>query len=174
MTAKTPEQIAAEAQAAADKKAQAAADKAAAKAAKDAAAQLAKQEKANAAAAAKAAAAAAKQAKADEKAKAAEEAKAAKAAKAAVKQPEQNSIVRPKADTNCGKIWAIADSLSAKIGAPVTIKALDEIARAEGYNEATIKTQYARWRKFHGVTGRLVADKPATETPAEGSSAAAE
>ena len=89
--------------------------------------------------------------------------KAAKqAAKQTEKQPEQNGIVRPKAGTSCGKIWALADSLSQKIGAPVTIKALAEIAEAEGYNEATIKTQYARWRKYHGVTGRLVSAPVAT------------
>lgn len=122
--------------------------------------------------ASKAAAKAAEKAAKDEaKAAAAAAKEAAKAAKAAQKQVVQNDVTRPKEASSCGKIWAIADQLSAKHKAPVTIKQLEEIALAEGFNPATIKTQYARWRKFHGVTGRVVtveASAPATaETPAE-------
>lgn len=92
---------------------------------------------------------------ADKKAKAEAKAaakKAAKDAKDASKMPEQNGIRRPKADTTCGKVWAIFDQLSAKTGAPATIG--DSLKAAEGVAEATVRTQYARWRKFHGITGR--------------------
>lgn len=84
--------------------------------------------------------------------------KAAKeAGKAASKQPEQNSIRRPKADTITGKVWDTFDAISAETGAPATIS--EAIKRSTGVAEATVRTQYARWRKFHGISGR--AEKPA-------------
>jgi membrane protein involved in colicin uptake len=84
--------------------------------------------------------------------------KAAKEAeKAAAKQPEQNGIRRPKADTITGKVWAVFDELSQKAGAPATIG--DSLKAAAGTAEATVRTQYARWRKFHGISGRT--EKPA-------------
>lgn len=158
---------AAKAQAAAEKQ-RLADEKKAAKAAEAKAKAEAKAAEAKAKADAKAAEKAAKEA-AKEAAKAEKE--AAKAAKAAQKQVVQNDVTRPKEASSCGKIWAIADQLSAKHKAPVTIKQLEEIALAEGFNPATIKTQYARWRKFHGVTGRVVTVEAkadtAVETPAE-------
>lgn len=178
MSEKTAEQIAAE-KAQKDLEAKAEKERLAAqkKAEKEAKAAEAKAEKERLTAEKKAKAEAAKAEK--EAAKAAKEAeKAAKlAAKEAakVKQPEQNGVVRPKATSACGKIWEIADQLSAKAGSPVAIAALLETAQAEGYNEATIKTQYARWRKFHGVTGRVVVQvaqaAPATEQAAPEASA---
>lgn len=157
----TPEEIAANKEAAAKAKAE---EKARIAAEKKAAKELAAAEKKAITEAAKAAKAAATEAKkAEREAKAAEKA-AAKAAKTE-KMPSQNDVTRPKVSSACGKIWEIADQLSAKLGQPVPVKNLLEIAQAEGYNEATIKTQYARWRKFHGVTGRVV--EPKVETPAE-------
>ena len=83
---------------------------------------------------------------------------AAKPAKAPkVEQPKQNDVTRPKAGTACAKLWGIFDSLSAKGGAPTPIAAALEQARAEGINDSTTRTQYARWRKFNGVSGRIVA-----------------
>lgn len=158
----TPEQIAANKAA---EQAAKAAEKARVAAEKKAAKELAAAEKKAAAEAAKAAKAAEKQAKADEKAKIAAAKAEAKAAKAAVKMPEQNGITQPKASSSCGKIWEIANQLSSKLKQPVPIKDLLETASAEGYNEATIKTQYARWRKFHGVSGRVAAPAaPTAET----------
>jgi hypothetical protein len=40
------------------------------------------------------------------------------------------------------------------------------VAKEGGLNEANVRTEYARWRKFHGVTGRISAAKP-TQGPAE-------
>lgn len=90
------------------------------------------------------------------KAKEREEEKARKAAeREANRMPEQNGIRRPKPDTLCGKAWGLADSLSEKFGQPTPIKELLEAAKAEGLNEGNVKAEYARWRKFHGVTGRV-------------------
>lgn len=159
---------AAAAQAKADKEAAAAKKKADAAAAKEAKAKAAAdakaaKDKAKAdAVAAKDAAKAAKQAEKDKKA-------ADKlAAKEAAKMPEQNGVRRPKPDGKCGRAWAIFDSISQKNGAPASIAEAMEVAKAEGQNEANVRAEYARWRKFHGVTGRIEDPrKPAkTETQA--------
>lgn len=156
-TTKTPEQIAAEA----------AAKKAAEKAEKDAkkaAEKLAKEE-------AKKAAAAEKEAKKLAEKEAKDAAKAEKAAaKEANKMPEQNGIRRPKPNTETGKVWALADSISANLGQPTPIANLLAAGQAQGLNDSTIRTQYARWRVFHGITGRVLA--PAAAQPASTEAAA--
>lgn len=166
-TAKTPEQLAAEATAAIEAKN---VEKAAAKAKKDAE----KAEKASAKAAEKAGKDAAK---AEAKAKKQADAQAKndiKAARVAAKQPEQNGIRRPKPEGACGKVWAFADQLSAQLGQPVPIANLHATASAAAINDSTIRTQYALWRKFHGITGRValpVAVTP-TATPEDATPAA--
>lgn len=105
--------------------------------------------------------AAAKAAKAEAKATAKA---AAKVAKESAKQPKQNDVRRPKPATVTGKVWAIFDDLSGKAGTPASIG--DSLKAATGVPEATVRTQYARWRKFHGIVGRTVAPAAATETPA--------
>ena len=101
--------------------------------------------------------------KADAKAQAKADAKAAKeAAKESAKQPSQNGVTRPKAGTTTGNAWDIFDALSRETGAPAVIG--DAIKRAPGMAEATVRTQYAKWRKFNGVTGR--SEKPATASAA--------
>ena len=81
--------------------------------------------------------------------------------------PEQNGIRRPKPDGLCGKAWAIFDEISAKNGSPASIGESMEVAKAQGLNEANVRAEYARWRKFFGVTGRVEDPrKPAKpETP---------
>jgi membrane protein involved in colicin uptake len=110
------------------------------------------------------------QRKADEKAaekarKEAEKAEA-KAAREANRMPEQNGIRRPKPDTLCGKAWGIFDSVSQKNGAPASICESMELAKADGLNEANVRAEYARWRKFHGITGRI--ESPKAETTSAG------
>ena len=149
MTEKTAEQIAAE-QAEAQRKAdEKAAEKKAAKEAQKA------QEKADREAKKAAEKAAKEQAKAD-----------AKAAREANRMPEQNGIRRPKPDTLCGKAWGIFDSVSQKNGAPASIGESMELAKADGLNEANVRAEYARWRKFHGITGRI--ESPKAETTSAG------
>jgi flagellar biosynthesis GTPase FlhF len=164
---KTAEQVEAEKNAAAD---QAAAAKAEAKALKDA-------EKARVAAEKKAAKEKADAARAEEKAKTdaekkrvkaekerlAKEAAEKKAAEAAAKQeaktkvvqPSQNGITRPRPEGECGKVWALADSESARLSQPVPIAELMKATRAAGLNDATTRTQYARWKTFNGVFGTV-------------------
>jgi hypothetical protein len=115
---------------------------------------------------------AAKEAEKAAKLKAKEEAAAAKkaeqeAAKAAEKQPEQNGIRRPKPEGMCGRAWAIFDEASKARGEPASIGETLPVAVAAGINDATVRTQYARWRKFHNVSGRIEAPKPVQEPAAE-------
>lgn len=107
----------------------------------------------------------ARKAKAEEKAKGREEAKTAKEAS---KQPEQNGVRRPKAEGLCGRAWAMFDEVSKANGSPASIGETLPKATAAGINEATVRTQYARWRKFYGVTGRVKAPKPATPPATDG------
>ena len=100
---------------------------------------------------------------------------AAEEAKKANQQPEANGIRRPKADGMCGKAWTIFDEVSRKNGAPASIGETLPIATSQGINEATVRTQYARWRKFFGISGRVEAPKapeaPAASVPAAPASA---
>jgi hypothetical protein len=164
------EQIAAEAAAAAkqaEKEAKAAAAselkaaKAAERAAKKEATEAAKADKKAAVEAEKAAKLqAVEDAKADKKAAKAAKAQAkidAKAAKDAQRQPEQNGVRRPGPDGLCGKVWGLADSLSAEMGQAVPIANLVKAGEEQGLNASNIRTEYARWKKFHGLSGRIVA-----------------
>lgn len=155
-------------QAAAQKKAEEKAEREAKKAqekaereAKRAAEKQAKEE-------AKKAAAEAKEREKAEKAAAKEKAKAdAIAAREAARMPEQNGIRRPKPDGLCGQAWAIFDEVSAKRGSPASIAEAMDIAKEKGLNEANVRAEYARWRKFFGVSGRVEDPrKPATPPPA--------
>ena len=67
----------------------------------------------------------------------------------------QNGIRRPKPEGKCGQAWAIFDAVSAKNGSPASIGESMEIAKADGQNEANVRAEYARWRKFHGLSGRI-------------------
>jgi hypothetical protein len=174
MSEKTPEQIAAEAtaaQAAADAKAAkeaiaaqkkaekdaAAAQKAAEKAQKDAAKATEKAEK-DAAKAAKAQEKADAQAAKDkEKADKVAAKQAAKQAKQKPKMPEENGVPRPGAEGLCGQAWAVFDEVSGAQNAACSIAQALEVAKTRGLNEGNVRTEYARWKKFNGLAGKITA-----------------
>lgn len=90
------------------------------------------------------------------------------ATETAVVKVQQNGVTRPKEGTTTGRVWAIADEISAKKGEPADRKTVIEQAVAEGINASTGATQYGKWRKFHGLVGEASpgrAAKPA-EAPA--------
>jgi hypothetical protein len=66
-----------------------------------------------------------------------------------------NGVVRPADNTVCGKIWATADAISVATHGVCPIAALKEHKDVHGVNDHTVKTQYAKWRKYNGVSGRL-------------------
>lgn len=78
---------------------------------------------------------------------------------AAEKMPLKNGIRRPKDKTVCGQVWAIADKLTEKRGGATPIKPLLIAAEKKGYNAGNVRAEYARWRKFNGVKGRIVDTK---------------
>ena len=161
VVAKTAEQIAAETAALkAAAKAETDRLKAVAKGEKEAAAKTAKDAKAKASADAKlakeTAVADAKAAK-ELAAKTAAETKAAAVVVKPVKvaQPQQHGVTRPRADGACGQVWALADAISKRLGQPVPIAQLSKETAAAGLNDATTRTQYARWKTFNGVFGAV-------------------
>lgn len=81
------------------------------------------------------------------------EAKGEKAPRAALE--EANGIKRPKAEGQTGQVWAYCDEQHKKTGAaPTRADALADL-QAKGINFHTVSTQYGRWRKFMGISGRL-------------------
>jgi hypothetical protein len=69
---------------------------------------------------------------------------------------QKNGVTRPASGTATGKIWDLADKLSADAeGQPVPIATLRAHADLRQTNENTLKTQYARWRNYHGIKGRV-------------------
>lgn len=69
---------------------------------------------------------------------------------------QQNGITRPASGTITGTIWDIADQISAaQHGNPALISQLKAVEALKNVNDHTIKTQYARWRAFHGIKGRI-------------------
>lgn len=68
---------------------------------------------------------------------------------------QQNNVTRPAENTTCGKIWATADAISLATHGVCPIAALKEHADIKSINDHTVKTQYAKWRQFNGIVGRL-------------------
>lgn len=78
---------------------------------------------------------------------------------------EQNDVVRPKAGTGTGKVWDIADQLSAQNGSPAGRKEVLDATTEAGINVSTAATQYGKWRKFHGLKREVAVAAPAAEAP---------
>jgi hypothetical protein len=61
---------------------------------------------------------------------------------------KQNNVKRPKADSLCGRAWALYDqTLTGK----TTITAAMELLKQGGMNPSTVRTQFAHWRTFNGI-----------------------
>lgn len=75
----------------------------------------------------------------------------------------RNGITRPAEGSITGKVWAAADAISvAQNGTPATISAVKAHPTMAGVNDHTVKTQYARWRAYNGIKGRLQVVKSST------------
>jgi hypothetical protein len=121
------------------------------------------EESAEAKEAAKAAAKAEKEAKkAAEKAAKEKEREEKKAAKEALRK---NGELPPREGTKCALVWDTATAMSSEQGAAIDGKSL--IAALPEINVHTVKTQYARWRKYHGISGRITAPKAEEEENTE-------
>jgi hypothetical protein len=70
--------------------------------------------------------------------------------------PTQNGMTQPRAGTSSDTLWAVYDAaMVTKGSAPALEEVMDE-ARGTGITDGTIKAAYAHWRKFNGITGRVV------------------
>ncbi len=98
--------------------------------------------------------------KAAKDAEKAEEKRLKEEQKAKNAMPNQNGITRPRPDTACGNAWALMDQLSEKLKQPVPISILLQAAEQKNLNYDTVKTQYARWKKFNGIEGRVAVPLP--------------
>ena len=108
-------------------------------------------------------AAADKELKAAKKAKEKAE-KPAKAAKVKAERVVQNGMAYPADGTISKKLWDIFDAATAAKGSPAAITDVFKTAQEAGVVDASIRAGYAHWRKFHGITGRVVsADHEAKE-----------
>lgn len=82
----------------------------------------------------------------------------------------QNGVTRPKEGTQTGRVWEIADAISAEKGEPAPRKDVLAQFMEEGGNPSTGATQYGRWRKYHGLaqeTGKPGRPKKQAEAPEE-------
>lgn len=80
-------------------------------------------------------------------------------------RPEQNGLKRPSAGSTCAIIWDTCDRITSEQAHTCTSAEL--FNALQGYNECTLRTQYARWRQFNGITGRLPNQQKQTKLPAE-------
>jgi hypothetical protein len=70
---------------------------------------------------------------------------------------QQNNITRPQAGTKTGLVWDVADEITHKKGDAAAIAEVRADQRLRQHNEHTLKTQYARWRQYHGIKGQITA-----------------
>ena len=68
----------------------------------------------------------------------------------------RNEVRKPTDGTITGKVWEVATGISQNQNATATCLQVRTECDKLNINPATIATQYARWRKFHGITGRVV------------------
>jgi hypothetical protein len=73
-------------------------------------------------------------------------------------RPEQNGIKQPSVGTLCRSIWDALDKQAAETGKIPQIKPFRDALTGQGVDSTTCTIQFYRWRKFHGVTGRNVAE----------------
>jgi len=76
-------------------------------------------------------------------------------AKEAPKRISQNNVTRPLSGTLCGQAWDLADKMSEAKGSPVAVADLLVETDKIGLNPSNVKAEYSRWRKFHGIEGRI-------------------
>lgn len=68
---------------------------------------------------------------------------------------KQNGVTRPSAGTTCAQVWMLADHMTSTLGTCARLSAVIEAAKELNINQFTARTQYACWRKFNGITGRV-------------------
>lgn len=88
------------------------------------------------------------------------EAERKKAEKEAKKEPEQNGVRKPSVGTLCRAAWDLFDAVSVTLGQPAPISFVLQVGVDRGLNEANLKAEYARWKKYSGIEGRVAIPVP--------------
>ena len=83
-------------------------------------------------------------------------------------RPQQNGITRPGTDTVTGKVWRVADEVTLKNQRAASISEVKLHPELKHVNDHTIRTQYARWRKFNGIEGRVATEPRSSESSSKG------
>lgn len=99
--------------------------------------------------------------KAQEKADREAEAERKRQERESKKEPEQNGIRKPSVGTLCRAAWDLFDAISATMGQTAPISYVLPVALEKGLNEANVKAEYARWKKYNGISGRVAVPVPA-------------
>ena len=68
-----------------------------------------------------------------------------------VERERKNGVLTPKPESNTGRIFAIADALSKKAGAPAKRADVVEAGVANGIKLGTATAAYQIWRNYHGL-----------------------
>lgn len=81
----------------------------------------------------------------------------AKRATTGQEQEERNGVKRPRPGGNTAAVWDCCDALTKKLGAAPSFKQLDEALEKSNKDipTATRRSNYAVWRKFNGISGRV-------------------
>lgn len=69
---------------------------------------------------------------------------------------ERNGVKRRSAGTVCGAIWDEFDRVQERDGV-VLASSLTEMALTNGWNKTNVQCEFYAWRKFNGISGRVVA-----------------
>jgi hypothetical protein len=64
--------------------------------------------------------------------------------------PMDDKVKPPKDGTKCAAIWGELDGMRAT-GVVPKLGNILHVAEAKGWNQATTRTQYATWRRYHGI-----------------------
>ena len=72
----------------------------------------------------------------------------------------KNGVTRPTAGGKCAAVWEICDAAAENYeNGRVPFSAIKEQALADGLVIGNVRAEYAVWRKFNGITGRVVEPK---------------
>ena len=82
-----------------------------------------------------------------------------KTSKPKVEREKQNGITKPIDGGPSNQIWDAADAAQAELGRVPGVGDILPDLEAAGIKTATIKAAYAHWRKFHGITGRVMSQE---------------
>lgn len=76
----------------------------------------------------------------------------------------RNGVRRPSETGLCGQAWQVFDELRAQLGRAPAIQEALELGAMRKLHPGNVKAEYAAWRKFNGISGRIAPATPAPRT----------